>query len=120
MSSPHVPDAYAGPLPERIGYLRSGLTLCLAEVWIVPPGCYMQGRPTGPNVWGVWAVWEGGGSRSLGVVLPYLTPNIKTQGRYLLGLARRAEGRTYRRWAHTRKSALIHTPHDTGVRHAAP
>lgn len=118
MSSPHVPDAYTGPLPERIGYLRSGLTLCLAEVWLVPPGCYMHGRPMAPGVWGVWACWDVGAPKSIGVVFPHLTADIPRQARRLLGDAKREQGRAYRRWSRTRKSLLIHAPDASGVRHA--
>jgi hypothetical protein len=48
----YVPDNYAGPLPVHIGYLRSGLTLNLAEVYLVPPGVYVDGLPMAHQCYG--------------------------------------------------------------------
>jgi hypothetical protein len=105
----HVPDNYAGPLPVHIGYLRSGLTLNLAEVYLVPPGVYVDGRPMAHQCYGVWADWGSGLCTSLGVVMPSLVWDVPRYARHLVGRAKREETIRYRRWA-GRGRALSHAP----------
>lgn len=106
----HVPDNYGGPAPVLLGYLRSGTTLNLAEVWLVPPGVYVDGRPMAPNVWGVWAEWGIGLATSLGTVSPSLTPDVPRYARHLLGRAKREQTTAYRKWARTFRPRLTHAP----------
>lgn len=98
----HVPDNYGGAAPTRIGYLRSGVTLHLAEVWLVPPGVYVDGRPMAHQCYGVWAVWPQGLATSLGVARPSLVNDIPRYARHLLGHAKREQTAAYRKWAWTR------------------